>query len=176
MIHLFPLEQCENIHEEVGKHFTKAYIKINKSKLLQLEQRKTILDTKKPVSKEIQNIDQGTYKNTNKTIFNRSKKIKSKITLHQKLTNKNDHNGINYKLKCKMTSIILVLMMYKKYQYERNASDDYTGAATGASIRETVVVPSVAASWLHLNGEVAGRFFGPILVFSAFSPPAVIFL
>lgn len=56
-------------------------------------------------------------------------------------------------------------------------SDDYAGAAMGASIRKVgVVPPAVTASSLDLDGGVAGRFLWPVASSPSFPPPAVLLI
>lgn len=75
-----------------------------------------------------------------------------------------------------MVFIFTVLETFRKKvkkKKERNASDDYAGAAIGASIREVgVVPPAVTVSGLVLYGEVAGWLLWPILSFPPFPLPA----
>lgn len=65
----------------------------------------------------------------------------------------------------------------EKVKKDRNASDDYAGAAMGASITEVVVVPpAVTVSRLVLYGGVAGWHLWPTLPFTSFLSPAVLFV
>lgn len=64
-----------------------------------------------------------------------------------------------------------------KVQKDRNASDDYTGAATGTSIRKSLVVPpDVIVSLLAVDGGVARGLLWPFPPFVPPSPPAVFFI